>query len=286
MKNAFNWRIFTSIGLFLSFVMILLSGVILYIFPGERAIGFIREIAGLTKPAWQHQHIIFASAFSLLSLYHLFFINRKAFLSCLKTKTSRGKKLPAELLTIITLFVFTATGTFAGIQPFSGILEFGQVISRTLEQKTKRASLTYSEHKTLGELSEQPDLGGNPEALIIKLANAGIEVDSQNQTLAEIAATNSLTVATLSEIINAEGSRPLPKPEAYTNRNKEQQRSDDERRISTREENIALHQEKFEAGTDSNSNLIADNNNTEMRNAQAPDDALHRRTTASCASCH
>ena len=134
--------------------MLLVSGVILYIFPG-RTPGFAWEMGGLTKPAWQNQHIIFGFAFSLLSLGHLFLINWHAFLSYLKTKTTQGMKRPVELLTISILSLLVGTGTYFGIQPFSGILEFGKGISRSWEQKTDPALMNHAELMTSPEISQQ-----------------------------------------------------------------------------------------------------------------------------------
>jgi len=132
MKKTFSWRVFISLGLFLSFFMLLISGVILYVFPGGRGnSGFVWEMAGLTKPAWQNQHIIFGFAFSLLSLFHLLVINWKAFFSYLKTKTTDGLPRPGELLIIAMLFLFVGVGTYFKIQPFSGILEFGKSIAKS-----------------------------------------------------------------------------------------------------------------------------------------------------------
>ncbi len=132
MKQAFSWRVFISFGLCLSFIMILVSGVILYIFPGGKGnSGFIWEMAGMAKPAWQNQHIIFGFAFSLLSLFHLLLFNWKAFFSYLKTKTTEGLSRPGELLIIVLLCMFFGVGTYFKIQPFSGILEFGKSIAKS-----------------------------------------------------------------------------------------------------------------------------------------------------------
>ena len=151
MQKSYSWRVFTSFGLFLSFFMLLVSGVILYIFPA-RSPGVIWELAGLTKPAWQDQHIIFGFAFSLLSLGHLFFVNWNAFLSYLKTKTSQGMQRPAELLTIIILSLVVGFGTYFSIQPFSAILDFGKKISNSWEPKGKEVSKPLVEQLTLAEL--------------------------------------------------------------------------------------------------------------------------------------
>ena len=154
MNKSFNWRVFTSFGLFLSFFMLLVSGVILYIFP-ERSPGVVWAMGGLTKPAWQNQHIIFGFAFSLLSLGHLFLINWHAFFSYLKTKTAQGISRPAELLIIIILSLFVGIGTWFGIQPFSGILEFGRGISKSWEHKPEQAPLNHAELIVSPEISQQ-----------------------------------------------------------------------------------------------------------------------------------
>ena len=164
MKKSFSWRVFTSFGLFLSFFMLLVSGVILYIFPG-RSPGVVWLMAGLTKPAWQDQHIIFGFAFSLLSLGHLFLVNWHAFLSYLKKKTSQGIERPAELLIIITLSLFVGFGTWFNIQPFSAILEFGKKISNSWAPKEKETPKPFVERLTLAELAEQPDMEEHHDAV-------------------------------------------------------------------------------------------------------------------------
>ena len=137
MKNTFSWRILISFGLFLSFFMILISGVILYIGPSGRgpvATGW--SMIGLTKPEWQNQHIIFGFAFSLIALCHLLVINWKAFFSYLKTKGREGLRSPGELLAIMILALLFGIGTYYKVQPFSGILDFGKTISKSWEGKT------------------------------------------------------------------------------------------------------------------------------------------------------
>lgn len=132
MKKSFSWRIFVSFGLFLSFLMLLVSGVILYMGPSGRGpSAFVWHIIGLTKPEWQNQHIIFGFAFIILSLFHLLVINWKAFFSYLKTKATEGLRSPGELIVIIVLSLLFGIGTYAKIQPFSGILEFGKSISKS-----------------------------------------------------------------------------------------------------------------------------------------------------------
>ncbi len=137
MKQAFSWRIFISFGLSLSFVILLVSGVLLYIFPGSRGnSGFVWEMLGLTKPDWQNQHIIFGFAFSTLGLFHLLVINGKAFFSYIKNKTTEGLNRPIELLIILLLGLLFGVGTYFKTQPFLSILKLGKSISKSFDGNT------------------------------------------------------------------------------------------------------------------------------------------------------
>jgi magnesium-transporting ATPase (P-type) len=241
MNKSFSWRVFTSFGLFLSFFMLLVSGVILYIFPG-RSPGVIWEMGGLTKPAWQNQHIIFGFAFSLLSLGHLFLINWHAFLSYLKAKTTQGIKRPAELLTIVILSLVVGFGTYFGIQPFSGILEFGKQISKSWEPKGKDAPKPFVEHLTLAAILQQ-------EAPEERHHRFDYDADEEG--------------------CDRDGTRSLSS-----------------RELAFRDEERVSREEEIEPGPDRRVNTITEEKSRPVSDVQAPDDALHRRTTKSCSSCH
>jgi hypothetical protein len=137
MNKSFSWRAFISFGLFVSFIVLLLSGVILYIGPsGKGNSGVVWEIIGLTKQAWQKQHIIFGFAFSIFSVFHLSAMNWKSFFSYLKSKAGEGLSRPVELSAILVMALFFGIGTYVGIQPFSGVLDFGKNISKSWDGKT------------------------------------------------------------------------------------------------------------------------------------------------------
>ncbi len=264
MKKSFSWRVFISFGLFIAFLAMLVSGVILYISPPGRVANWTDwRMIGLTKRGWQNQHIIFGFSFLILSLFHLFFINWKAFLSYLKSKGSEGLKSPGELLTIIILSSFFAIGTSFDIEPFSAVIKFGDAISNSWEQQEKQAPVPHAELMTLQQLAEQPGLGGDPEALIKKLEKAGLKGVSGTKTLAEIATFNGKTAEQVYEVIAPE----------KTERNKIQgqgfgkktlQEIADEAGVSATSLQLALRQKGIDAKTDSPLKSIAENNKIEM----------------------
>ena len=254
MNRSFNWRSFTSFGLFLSFLMILVSGVILYIFPG-RAPGFVWELCGLSKPAWQNQHIIFGFAFSILSLCHLFFINWKAFFSYLKSKAKTGLQSPGELLVILVLSLFFGFGTYFKVQPFSGILDLGRSISNSWDNKggqapDKRADVNgVSQELAFADTATERGLG-EEEFYGYSERGEGRESHHGHDSKRNI--------------------HPIT----------------DEGKWSSISPQLALRPQEIDAQSDTSPNIRVKNNAKQISDSQVPDDELHRRTSASCASCH
>ena len=264
MKKSFSWRVFISFGLFIAVLMMLVSGVILYISPPGRVANWTDwRMLGLTKRGWQHQHIIFGFAFLTLSLFHLFFINWKAFLSYLKSKATEGLKSPAELLTIIILSSLFGIGTYYGIQPFSAVIKFGDAISSSWERQEKQAPVPHAELMTLTQLAEQPGLGGDPETLKTKLEKAGLKVVSLKQTLAEIATANGMTAEKVYEFI-APAEPVGHKLQVQGFGKKTLQEIADEAGVSATSLQLALQQKGIETKIDTPLKSIAEKNAIEM----------------------
>ena len=264
MKKSFSCLVFISFGLFIALLMMLVSGVILYISPPGRVANWTDwRMIGLTKRGWQNQHIIFGFSFLILSLFHLFFVNWKAFLSYLKSKTSEGLKSPGELLTIIMLSSLFVIGTYYGIQPFSAVIKFGDAISSSWERQEKQAPVPHAELMTLTQLAEQPGLGGDPAALKTKLEKAGLNVTSQDQTLAEIATLNGKTAEEVYEFI-APTKTEKHKIQGQGFGKKTLQEIADEGGVSSTSLQLALRQKGIDAKLDSPLKSIAENNKIEM----------------------
>jgi hypothetical protein len=242
----------------------LLSGVILYISPPGRVANWTDwRMIGLTKRGWQNQHIIFGFAFVILSVFHLFFINWKAFLSYLKSKTVEGLKSPGELVSIIVLSSIFGLGTYFNIQPFSAVIRFGNEISNSWERKDTRAPVPHAELMTLEELSRQPGLGNDPEALVKKLESAGLTVTSRKQTIAEIANANGMTAEKVYAFIApAEQGKHKIQGEGFGK--KTLQQIADESGVSPASLQLALRQKGIEAKTDTPMKAIAENNRLQM----------------------
>ena len=265
MKKAFNWRIFISFGLVLSFVMLLVSGIVLYIAPPGRVANWTDwRMLGLTKTGWENQHAVFGFAFAVLSIFHLFFINWKAFVSYLKARAVRGLKSPKELFPSLLLFLLFGVGTYFVIQPFSAIIDFGNNISESWEQRDKQPPVPHAETMTLVELARQPGLGGDAELLKTKLDEAGFSVTSVDERLADIAVRNRTTAQKLYQHIAPPAeSRKKTLPAEGLGR-KTLQEIADGAAISVSSLQLALGQKGIEAEQDMTLKTIAEQNSLTM----------------------
>ncbi|MBN1279957.1 MAG: DUF4405 domain-containing protein [Chlorobium sp.] len=265
MKKKFSWRIFISFALLLSFLMLLVSGVILYIAPPGRVANWTDwRMLGLTKTGWSNQHAIFGFAFAILSIFHLFFINWKAFLSYLKTKTAQGLKSPAELFSSIFLALLCGFGTFYAIQPFEAIIDFGNNVSASWEKRESQPPVPHAETMTLVELARQPGLGGDADALKSRLEQAGFTVGSVEETLGDIAVANRTTAEKLYKHIAPaqQGNTRLP-AEGFGR--KTLQEIADSASVSPTSLQLALRQKGVEAEASMTMKTIAEKNGIDMK---------------------
>jgi hypothetical protein len=277
MKMSFSWRVFISFGLFMALLMMLVSGVVLYIAPPGRVANWTDwRLIGLTRTGWRNQHLIFGFAFILLSLFHLFLVNWKAFFSYIKSKTTQGIKSPAELISILLLSSFFGIGTFYGTQPFSEIIDFGNRFSSSWERQERRAPIPHAELLTLIQLSQQPGMGGDPEALKTKLERSGLKVVSVNETLAEIAQANGMAAEKVYEILApAEKEGSILSGKGFGQ--KTLQQIADEAGVSPTSLQLALHQKGIEAKTDTSLKKIAEENGIEMKELRQLLETMVRR---------
>ena len=171
--------------------MLLVSGIILYLAPPGRVANWTNwQILGLSKQDWQNQHTIFSLAFVILSIFHLFSINWKAFWSYVAAKAHAGLGRPFEIFSILLLALLFGIGTYLKSPPFSTVIDFGASLSESWEEPQSRPPVPHTEKMTLREISARFADGKSPEALREKLEKEGVTVQSLDQTLENIGTKN------------------------------------------------------------------------------------------------
>ena len=194
MKNRFSWRVFISFGLVYVFVAILSSGIILYMSPPGRYAHWVNwKILGLTKESWQTLHTVFSYTFVVLSVFHLFTMNWKAFFSYIRSKTKNGLNRKKELLVSSALFVLFFIGIVFSVPPFKTVMDFGGYLADSWEKAEEEPPIPHAELLTLAELDDQlKDL--TLDDIVKNLNRYQIQYNNTElQTLSEIAELNTVT---------------------------------------------------------------------------------------------
>jgi hypothetical protein len=184
-KKSFKLRAFISLYMTISSIIILISGIILYIAPpGRIAHWSYWSMLGLTKSDWQALHIIFTFIIVIASIFHIM-MNIKPLLSYFSTKfgdkTSVRKELTYSLL--ITLFIFA--GTYFQIPPFSSVINWGEEITDSWADESNEPPIPHAEELTISEIALQLNL--KTENVMQKLNRSGYAVSDSTVTLKEVA---------------------------------------------------------------------------------------------------
>ena len=194
MNKKFSWRSFISFGLTYTIFILLISGVMLYMSPPGRYAHWVNwEIWGFSKESWQAIHTVFSYTFVILSVFHLFTINWKVFLSYFKKKSTAGFNKKWEFISSTALVLIFFFGIIYAVQPFQAVMDFGEYLTESWEKAEERAPVPHAELLTLNELAHQLDMPSSDE-FVKKLENHNLIFENTHtQTLQEIAKNNHTT---------------------------------------------------------------------------------------------
>ncbi len=206
-----DMRKITSLTALISFVLLLVTIVVLYIVPSGRVAywsGY--KLWGLDKVQWGNVHINLGFLLLISIILHVYY-NWTPMISYMKNKSKQLRIFTADfnIALLMTLAVFF--GTLAGIPPMSSIINLGDSI-------TEKANLYYGEppygHAELSPLADFADKTKiDLDVALAKLKAAGIVVESSAQPLAEIAEANGISPQHIYDVIKPEssgGSNTMP----------------------------------------------------------------------------
>jgi hypothetical protein len=201
MKKKFFWKSFVSFSLVWSFLIILISGIVLYIAPPGRVSNWTNwMLFGFTKAQWQAMHTLFSLAFVILSVFHLIVFNWKVFWFYIMTKTSGQLNKKKELLISLALIVVVFAGTYFNIQPFKAVMDYGEYTTESWEVKEEIAPIPHAELLTIKELSGKY-IPMSADSILLMIKAKGLKVDSTGQTILKISELNNITPVQLYSMI-------------------------------------------------------------------------------------
>ncbi|NMB82385.1 MAG: DUF4405 domain-containing protein [Ignavibacteria bacterium] len=197
MKKNFNWRGFTSLYITLSFIIMAISGIILYFAPPGRIANWSYwRFLGLLKSQWQAIHTIFTFLFIIATGFHLFF-NWKPFIAYLKTKFESNVKLRKELLVSALFVVIIFVMTIYDFVPFKNVMDLGENLKDSWSTEKMEPPIPHAEDQTITEFAKTINMP--VEELKNSLTAKGLNIPDENTTIKEIAKLNNISP---SEIYN------------------------------------------------------------------------------------
>lgn len=165
-KKGFRTKAFVSFVILWSFIILVSSGVVLYISPsGSIAKSISWKILSFSRDTWRGMHIIFCFLFVVFILLHVYF-NWRELLGYLRNKISRGIHCKRELVFSLIIVGIVLIFALARWQPLSKLLEWRDLIkykqrtqqSSFLEKKENDPILTIRIEEGKGEISHQSKL--------------------------------------------------------------------------------------------------------------------------------
>jgi len=175
--------------LFYATVMIIVSGIVLYIMPHGRVAYFTGwKFLGIDKDGWDNLHVIFGFLMVIVAIWHML-INWKVMKKYLMQKESIFALLITAIISI---------GTLTNIQPFKSVSDLEDMIKNSWEVSKVDIPLAHAELLTLKELCQKLNIPYQSAAKILE--NKKIIFNAQD-TLKEIAKKNNTTPNKIYELI-------------------------------------------------------------------------------------
>lgn len=186
-KKGFHWRSATSFTLAGVFLVMLCSGVILYLSPRGRTAHWTDwTMFKLSKDQWTSLHINISILFIAASIFHLV-LNWKLFWGYIRKKTTGNLNRKSELGVAVLLTLVFAIGSAAVVQPFKAVMDVSEYIKDVWESDGA-PPIPHGEELAVNDFATQ--VGIDPAEFLAALEEEGYTVeDPAVTTIRDTAAT-------------------------------------------------------------------------------------------------
>ncbi len=214
-KRSMHLRGFISLLTALSFLIMTVSGIILFITPqGRIAYWLDWSFWGLSKTQWGDMHITTSLLFALAGLWHTW-LNWRALVSYFQDKVKKTMALKIELIAAAVITIFCTVGGIYKTPPLSYILELNDLIKGTwVKTPEDEPVISHAELMTLKNFLKKVDIELEP-ALDLLQKN-GIKVSNPEQKLLDISRNNGKSPAAIYKILKPLEGKTAPQASART----------------------------------------------------------------------
>ncbi|MBN2297594.1 MAG: DUF4405 domain-containing protein [Deltaproteobacteria bacterium] len=188
-KKVFNKRAFISVLTFAGFLIMGITGIILFITPAGRIAYWTNwTFAGLTKTQWGNIHIVSSLLFLIAGILHTW-MNWKPLMGYIRNKVKRGIRFSWELGITLCILLFIIVGAVLEIPPFGSFLGFNEFVKESwIASESHEPPFGHAEMLSLKGFAKKMDI--DPKGAVEALQSKGVRIVSVDDSLEKIAHEN------------------------------------------------------------------------------------------------
>lgn len=196
-----NIRKVTSMTMLISFVLLVLTSIILYIVPqGRIAYWSDWQLWWLSKTEWGNLHINLGFLFLFAGFFHMYY-NWAPITAYMKNRAREIKIFTPSFTVAFILTLIVGVGTYLDIPPMSSVINLGNAIKDAAAEKYGEPPYGHAELSSLKLFAKKQSL--DLDKAIGLLQKADIQFKDSEDTIAGIAKINKLTPQELYGIIKS-----------------------------------------------------------------------------------
>ena len=205
-----NLRRIVSLTASLSFVLMVLTSIVLYVVPqGRVAYWADWRLWGLTKTDWGNLHINLGLLFLVALAVHVYY-NWKAIVLYLKDKTRKIKIFTPEFNIALLITAAFVAGTYGGLAPFGWIQSLNDHLKASAAAEYGEPPYGHAELSSLRTFAQKTGL--SLENSMALLHQAGYPVEDGASTLQSIATRYGVSPQQLYDVIKPAAQRSVGSP--------------------------------------------------------------------------
>lgn len=195
----------TSLTTLLSFILLIITSIILYITPqGKIAYWANWSCWGIDKKEWGALHTNLGFLFLIASVIHIA-LNWNCIMAYLKNKAKKFKLFTIDFNISLVITLVITVMTLFSLPPINAIQTFNESLKDTAAKKYGAPPYGHAEASSLKFFCQRTGLDLNKSKE--KLIEAGIRFDSDRSTIAEIAEANQMTPKQIYDAIRTKNTK-------------------------------------------------------------------------------
>jgi hypothetical protein len=199
-NKKMNNKGLTSFFMTLGFLLLVITGIILYIVPAGRVANWVNwTLFGLTKTQWGNIHILSGFMLLIAGIFHIYF-NWKPLKHYFYSKVQKGINLKKEMVVSLGISIVLVVAAIGDLPPFSYVFDFGDFAKEAwVVAEEYEAPLGHAELLAFDSFTSKLKI--DKQKALKELAANGIEVSSGKDSLEKIAKANNIAPVEIYQVI-------------------------------------------------------------------------------------